>query len=736
MKFGEKDPGIQELISYFDQPDIHPSEDGTTGGWDWLENHPRELAVVTAEIAKCRKDFSYAAKNYFVITNKEQQDIPFRLNEGQEIILSRLNEIKAQGKAQKLMILKARQLGCSTLIEGLLCWRTMFYPNSSGIIVSHNPDHSAYLFGLLQRIYDHCPWWLKPMWASRKIEEGLVFDNSDLKGRRVRPGLNSAISVQWANQSAGVGQGRRISCAHLSETGDWDDNDGRRIIEGDLGHALAENVHTFAVIESTAKGYGNYFHTLWKRNVELGDLAEWHPIFLPWFFEPNRRISLPSPQWEADPPEEEMRARVYRDWLRCSNRDCRRFLESHIGGIDLTDTDCKHCLIGKMLPYKLSDQQLAWMWQKRINAQKDEKSLKELRGEQCSTSDEAFQISGLQVFPGECLAFINSCIEDPIARGYLDRAGEFHGLDAKTGKCPAPGCNVDHRYEYNGKLPLHIWKYAEPGVKYVIGVDVAEGLGGKYDYSVAFVNRVGSIHQADEQVAIFRSNEIDPVAFAYPCANLGHMYNDAMLSVEVNKFDTTFSYIRNQCSYPNLYRWKNVDTTSQHSNWWGWLTSMKSKPRLWQTSVHWLRHRMWILKSKNILDEFSTFQKESAEDRGGEAADGAHDDEAMAGMIALYCSHDSDWDDNLGMIPLRTRSLGDPDSFAWRLVCGACGDQRGVENPNLHRMCLNCGSIRVHFEKNVNPNAMSPNLWEELESGSEDAREEQRANAEPEYELM
>ncbi len=736
MAWGKKDPGIPELIEYLDQPGIHPSEDGMEGGWSWLAAHPNELAVVESEIRKCRADFSYTARNYYIIPNKETlEDVPFRLNEGQEIILSRLNEIRATGKAQKVIILKARQLGCSSLIEGLMSWRTMFFHNTSGIIVSHNPDHSAYLFGIMQRIYDHCPWWLKPMWASRKIEEGLVFDNYDLKSRRVRPGLNSMITVQWANQSAGVGQGRRISCAHMSETGDWPDDDGRRIIEGDLGHALAENVETFAAIESTAKGFGNYFHTLWKRNVELGDLAEWHPIFLPWFFEKNRRISLPSVNWKPEQPETEMRDRVYRDWLRCDNRDCRRFLESHLAGRDLSDSECRFCYTGTLRQYRLSDLQLAWMWQKRINAQKDEKSLKELKQEQCCTPDEAFQISGVQVFPNECLTFINSCIEDPIARGYLDRAGTFHGVDAKTGVCPAKGCEVDHRYEYNGKLPLLIWKYPEEGIKYVIGVDVAEGLGGKYDSSVAFVNRIGSMFEPDEQVATFRANDIDPVAFSYPVANLGHLYNDAMLSIEVNRFDTTFSYVRNQCSYPNMYRWKHVDTTSQNSNWWGWLTTAKSKPRLYQTSVHWLRHRMWIVKSANMLDELVTFQKESEEDRGAEAAEGAHDDEALAGMIALYCSHDSDWDDRLGMIPVRNRSTGDPDTFAWRLVCKKCGGQRGVDNPDLHRVCLECGSLWIQFEKNRSVDMdVITNLWEGLEGGG-DGQGASKEN-EPEYDLL
>jgi hypothetical protein len=46
--------------------------------------------------------------------------------------------------------------------------------------------------------------------------------------------------------------------------------------------------------------------------------------------------------------------------------------------------------------------------------------------------------------------------------------------------------------------------------------------------------------------------------------------------------------------------------------------------------------------------------------------------------------------------------------------------------------CLECGSKYVRAEKNANLN-ISPNLWEELESGSDEPR---GSPAEPEYELM
>ena len=80
--------------------------------------------------------------------------------------------IKNRGKAQKLQIIKARQLGCSTLIEGLIAWRSMYFPNTNAMVVSHVPRHASYLFGIMLHIYDQLPWWMKPMISSRKEELG------------------------------------------------------------------------------------------------------------------------------------------------------------------------------------------------------------------------------------------------------------------------------------------------------------------------------------------------------------------------------------------------------------------------------------------------------------------------------------------------------------------------------------------------------------------------------------
>ena len=72
-----------------------------------------------------------------------------------------------------------------------------------------------------------------------------------------------------------------------------------------------------------------------------------------------------------------------------------------------------------------------------------------------------------------------------------------------------------------------IWKIPQHGMKYYIGVDVSEGLGGKHDYSTMFV-----MDKDGHQVAEFRNNSIKPYLFADIVDAMGRWYNKALLTVE------------------------------------------------------------------------------------------------------------------------------------------------------------------------------------------------------------
>lgn len=673
----KRDAGIKELIEYFDRP-----------AKDSIEKlNSKESAAILDQINKCQDDFIYAARNYFWITNKDTGDQLFRLWESQELILDEILRLKAKGIGQKLLILKARQLGCSTLIEAMIAHATMFFPNTNAVVVSVTGKHAEYLFGIMLHIYDQLPWWLKPMISKRKYEDGLIFDNPNEEARRSNPGLHSRVDVQAATQSSGIGEGRRITAAHVSELGGWPEDVARETVEGDLKEALAmSSARTFAIIESTAKGAGTYYHRLWTSNVELGDRAGWSTMFLPWFFE-RTRVIAPEIGWRPDKPERDLREKIKAEWTRCDNSACEMFKESRSHGIDYTDTECIFCKKGTLRAYALTDKQMRFIWQERINSEKDKQSIVELRQELCSTAEEAFQLSGYQVFNPDIQDFVDRCVRPPIAQGFIDNRGQFHGVkgivrDPVSGqemgsKCWVEHCAEDHRFD---PIPLSIWELPENGHDYCIGVDVAEGLGGNADYSVAWINRIGMAPSPDVQVGLYRCNDVDPITFAHPVNVLGRWYNDALLAIEYNKFDTCANTVRYTYQYPHLFRWKHLDNAKDPlANKWHWFTQYNTKPRLWQTSVKWLRANLFIIRSSVCAQEMKTFQKEDYEDRGGSHAYGFHDDTLMACMIALYCSHDMDWSDDSQTVQMRT-SVEDL-SGDYLMECQRCHHKWVTDNP-------------------------------------------------------
>lgn len=699
IKTRKFDPGVKDFIQYFDQERVMErawDEDRKRHCIDLLHKPEREQII--DEIGRCQDDFEYTCRNYFEIVDEKGVEMPFILRPSQMLVLEKIHDLKSEGKQVKLLIIKARRLGCSALIESRAAHRTMFKLNQYAEIISYNGEHAKYLFDMLLHILDHLPWWLKPMVASRKEEEGLVFDNPDQNDRRFNPGLQSKIIVEAVTQVRGVGgQGKRVSYCHASEWCDWADDRAKTLIIEDLTPALGEDPEAEAYLESTAKGAGRFSHKFWRKNVSLKENAEWYPLFMPWFFEKNRVLSIPAPRgegsklWTPTTKEVAMRDRAMRDWLKCTDVTCDEYRESAIY-TELFDMPCPRCHKGKMLPVYLTDEQLRWMWNRRVNAEDDEEQRKLLKQEFCATSEEAFQISGYQVFSDDILEFVNSTVKEPEAEGDFDSKGNFHGVrDRKTRKCYQPWCSIDHTYD---DKPLKIWKFPEPEKAYVAGVDVSEGLGGQSDYSVIFMNKVAQwAGQFDEQVATYRNNEIDPLPFSAVCNWIGRWYNEAMMSVEVNKFDTVLSQLRQTWLYPNIFRWKHVDSTNMMSNKWGWMTQRDSKPRLWQFGKKWLKDQIWLIYSSNLLEEMKTFQKESPEDRGANAEEGMHDDEIIAALIALYTAHDMDsGDDVTYSTALKVnQGPGIEARGSWTASCTRCmAPAWQVDNPQYSR-CPACG---------------------------------------------
>lgn len=345
----------------------------------------------------------------------------------------------------------------------------------------------------------------------------------------------------------------------------------------------------------------------------------------------------------------------------------------------------------------------------------------------CVTALQSFQVEGIQIFGQKAQEFVASTVRKPVARGHFDMSGVFHGCDKSkreyheengTWPCFQEVCELNHEWEDS---PLAIWEWPNKDARYTIGGDVAEGLGGNHDFSIGAVI-INTYQAADRQVATWRSNTTDPITFAYQLNSLGLFYNSALMAVECNKYDVCLGTLRFSLNYPNMYRWKHVDSVNINSNKLGWYTDMKSKPRLWQTFKIWLNQEMIFIRSEEACNEIPNFIKEDEDSISGGADKNEHDDEIMALQIALFCAHEGEFNPILG-IALPEARLSKENS-KYTVQCRTCMtewfqnsiDDKAVDPRNFYPVldasgmvqssagirCNKCGGRNVQIIRNRN----------------------------------
>jgi hypothetical protein len=217
-------------------------------------------------------------------------------------------------------------------------------------------------------------------------------------------------------------------------------------------------------------------------------------------------------------------------------------------------------------------------------------------------------------------------------------------------------------FEFDEDYPpeggLIMWEPPRRGYKYVVGVDPSWGVGG--DRAAIHVNRVGTVHEKDTQVAEFCSDSMNVHDLTPVCYMIGNLYKDevedqeAMMAVEVNISDDIMHRLRMDYNYGNLYIRKKFDNlTKAWTTSLGWKTDLRNRPSIIQKGIHYVKHGYWDINSPWLLNELSTIEKVDDEDlvrAKVEAAPGAHDDLAMAAFIALFVSHELDMNEISGSV--------------------------------------------------------------------------------------
>lgn len=350
---------------------------------------------------------------FLKIRTKEGKITALRPKPAQQMLLDAVKREREAGRPPRILILKARQLGLSTITEGMMFQDSATRKLVQTLIVAHRDDSTTKLFRMNKLFFDYLPRKLQPMCKHSNAKE-LVFENPtrDPAEKRHRPGLMSSIRCVTAND--GMGRSETLNNVHLSEFAFWKGNKNE-ILDGVM-QAVPAELNTLVVIESTANGY-NEFKDLWDGAV-AGENG-WVPLFIAWFHEEKYRMEVTEGTvWD----EEE-----------------RSLMEA----------------------YHLDPEQMAWRrWCIRVNCHGDKRKFQQ---EYPSTPEEAFLFSGTPFFDNEDILLRLAAAPEPAD------VGTFAYPEPEAGEEPAEWTwSSDRRAGF-----IRVYAPPEPGVPYVIGGDTA-----------------------------------------------------------------------------------------------------------------------------------------------------------------------------------------------------------------------------------------------------------------------
>lgn len=173
------------------------------------------------------------------------------------------------------------------MVQMYMAWiQSCHKTNWHSLICAHVKDTASSIRGMYTRMLEEYP---TELWDGEDAPAFKPYERSQnirqISGRGCRVTLGSS-----ENQNAV--RGADYAMAHLSETAFWSNSTTRtpeQFIQAICG-GIALLPYTLIVIESTANGVGNYFHTEWMRcKSGLGDK---HAVFVPWYEIDMYRISV------------------------------------------------------------------------------------------------------------------------------------------------------------------------------------------------------------------------------------------------------------------------------------------------------------------------------------------------------------------------------------------------------------------------------------------------------------
>lgn len=567
---------------------------------------------------RCRYDFAFWAAVFVYIKRKGGgEDILFRLSRPQRRFVERLERLRKAGKPIRIVLLKARQWGGSTVSQLYMAWLQLVHKvGLNSLIIAHQGAGSDEIKDMFDRMIK-----AYPVEMLHKLGEAYDANEPKLVGvgesgsiYRV-PQRNCKIKIGTAERPDSC-RGGDYNLVHLSEVGLWKATEGKK--PEDIVRSACSGVlyrpYTMIVYESTANGTGNFF----QREYDMASKgkSQFEAMFVSWF-----DIEIYS-----TPVDDilSFAANLY------DNRNNDNVASSR----------------------EESGKYLWWLWEKGATLEAIHWYILErakynehasMASEYPSDDVEAFVHSGTMVFDKyKVEAFKKYCKEPRFV-------GDVYA-DADEGK----NALKNLRFVEDRQGVLWIWEKPEIDEdekvtnRYLTVVDVG-GRSSKADWSVIVVfDRLFMAEGGRPAVVAQWYGHCDIDLLAWKAAQIAAFYDNSLLVIESNTLEThdkerdvdgdQSQFILNQIKgvYPNLYARKQSeeDILQGLPTKYGFHTNVATKPMVISTMVKVIRENLYVERDARCLDEYLTYEKKPNGAYG--AIIGKHDDLLMTRAIGLH----------------------------------------------------------------------------------------------------
>jgi len=216
---------------------------------------------IMREIVRCGKKPEYFIHTYAKITHPMKGLIPFHLYPFQKKLLEEFEDHRFN------VILKARQLGISTITAAYVAWMMMFHREKNVLVIATKFSTAANLVKKVKAIIKNLPPWLR-------ISE-VDIDN------RTSFILSNGSQIKASSTSGDAGRSEALSLLVVDEAAHVEGLD-------ELWMGLYPTLSTGGrcIALSTPNGVGNWFHKIYSEAENKSN--DFFPTKLPWNVHPDR----------------------------------------------------------------------------------------------------------------------------------------------------------------------------------------------------------------------------------------------------------------------------------------------------------------------------------------------------------------------------------------------------------------------------------------------------------------